>query len=272
MRVRAALSISSSAASRCGRSAIPRARPKAGPGVFKTIAEAPLGRLLLALVGTGLAAFGISRVLEAILIMRTRLAETWLAQSAGLIHAIVNGTLALFAFWIALDPTVERRGKAAEWAAPRPRAAGRPLAPWLDRTHHRRGRTLPDGPDVSSAPAATLGALSRRLRARSLRAHVFSSRRVCGGRGFFRSPGEARDLGGALGFLQERIYGSLLLALFGCGLIAHGVMSAIEAIRASQETSGRRRIRLTNPAGSSRFPGGRGAVSSAFLSHSAALA
>ena len=46
------------------------------PGAFTLIAEVPLGRVLLALVGVGLAAFGIARVLEAFLILRERAAET----------------------------------------------------------------------------------------------------------------------------------------------------------------------------------------------------
>ena len=53
----------------------------------------------------------------------------------------------------------------------------------------------------------------------------------------FRSPGEARGVGGTLSFLQDRIFGSLILAVFGFGLIAHGVMSAIEVVRDSQETA-----------------------------------
>ncbi|MEO7166533.1 MAG: DUF1206 domain-containing protein [Spartobacteria bacterium] len=210
---------------------------KGEPGVFKTIAEAPLGRLLLAFVGAGLAAFGVARVLEAILIMRARLAESWLAQSAGMIHAIVDGTLAVLAFWIALDPSVERSGKAAEWAA---LLLAQPAGRWLlgligfiivgvgffqiSRIFHLHKMKF--------------WALCLAIYGRAVYALFFF---LLGAfalvAGIFRSPGEVRGLGGALGFLQERIYGSLLLAVFGFGLITHGVMSAIEAVRASHETA-----------------------------------
>lgn len=47
----------------------------------------------------------------------------------------------------------------------------------------------------------------------------------------FRSPGEARGLGGALTFLQHQSFGPVLLAGVGVGLLMYGLMSAVEAFR-----------------------------------------
>ncbi len=47
----------------------------------------------------------------------------------------------------------------------------------------------------------------------------------------FRSPGEARGVSGALTYIQHQLFGSVLLAGIGGGLLMYGVFSAIEAFR-----------------------------------------
>ncbi len=47
----------------------------------------------------------------------------------------------------------------------------------------------------------------------------------------FRSPGNARGVSGALTFLQHQLFGPVLLAGLGGGLLMYGVFSAIQAFR-----------------------------------------
>ncbi len=213
------------------------AQTRTFPGAFKTITTAPLGRVLLVFVAAGLAAFAISRVLEAILVLRSRAREAWLAQSIGLIRALVYGVIAFLALRIALRPSRDQEGRASEWAA---FAIVQPLGRWLlgliglvviglgvyqfVRAFQRH--RLP----LWAFALAFYGRSIYALLVLLLGAFALSA-------GIFRSPGEARGLGGTLSFLQERLFGPSLLAIFGCGMIVHGVMSAIEVVRRSHETA-----------------------------------
>ncbi|MDQ3200406.1 MAG: DUF1206 domain-containing protein [Verrucomicrobiota bacterium] len=207
------------------------------PGAFQTITEAPLGRLLCAGVGFGLMAFAFARVLEATLVLRSRGSQAWLGESLGLLRVLIDGAIALFAFQVALHPSTDRAGSSAEWAA-------KVLA-------HPQGRWVL-GLIGAAIVAGGLFQLSKAFRRHQLPLWAFCL--ALYGRctyalllilfgafsitaGIYRSPGEARGISGALSFLQNRMSGSILLVFLGCGMIAHGVMSSIEAVRKSRETA-----------------------------------
>ncbi len=207
------------------------------PGAFKTIALAPFGRVLLVLVGVGLAAFAVARVLEAVLVLRRRASEEWLAQSGGAITALIYGGLAFVALRIAYAPSTDQSGRAAEWAALLlAQPLGRSLLGLIGVIvagvgvyqfgHAFRRRALP------------LWTLCLAIYGRVIYAFLlflFGAFALVAA--IFRSPGEARGMNGTLSFLQDRLFGSLILTVFGFGLLVHGVMSAIEAVRDSQKTA-----------------------------------
>lgn len=207
------------------------------PGAFQTITEAPLGRLLCAGVGLGLAAFAVARVLEAVLILRVRAAEAWLGESLGLLRVLIDGAIAAFALRVAFYPSTDRSSSSAEWAT---QVLAHPLGKWVL------------GLIGAGLVAGGLFQLRKAFRRRELpiwafclafygRATYALLLTLFGafaiGAAVFRSPGEVRSLSGALGFLQNRVSGSLLLVLLGAGMVVHGIMSSIEAIRSSRQTA-----------------------------------
>lgn len=207
------------------------------PGAFQTITEAPLGRGLCAGVGLGLVAFALARVLEAVLVLRDRAAEAWLGESLGLLRVLVDGAIALFAFRVAFQPSADRSGSSSEWAA---LLLAQPLGRWvlgligaaivaaglfqLGKASHRHG-----------LPLWAFGIAFYGRCTYALLLILFGVFAIMAG--VFRSSGEVRGISGALGFLQNRMAGSLLLVFLGCGMVAHGLMSSIEAVRASRETA-----------------------------------
>ena len=207
------------------------------PGAFQTITEAPLGRVLCACVGLGLAAFALARVLEAVLVLRSRGKEAWLGESLGLLRVLIDGAIGVFAFRVAFRPSTDRSSSSSEWAA-------LVLA-------HPQGRWIL-GLIGAAIVAAGVFQLSKAFRKQELPLWAFCL--AFYGRstyalllilfgafsitaGIFRSSGEVRGISGALGFLQNRMAGSLILIFLGCGMVAHGVMSSIEAIRKSRATA-----------------------------------
>ena len=205
------------------------------PGAFQTITQAPLGRLLCACVGIGLAAFALARVLEAILILRSRGAQAWLGESLGLLRGLTDSAIAVFALRVAFYPSTDRASSSAEWAA-------LVLA-------HPQGRWVL-GLIGAAIVAAGLFQLRKAFQRQALPLWAFCL--AFYGRAAYalllllfgtfsilaaidRSPGEVRSLSGALGFLQNR--GTLLLVLLGAGMIVHGIMSTVESIRASRQTA-----------------------------------
>ncbi len=207
------------------------------PGAFQTITQAPLGRGLCAGVGLGLAAFAVARILEAILVLRDGAREEWLGEILGLLRALVDGAIAIFAFRVALNPSTDRSSSSTEWAA---LVLAQPEGRWILGVI---GIAILTGGLFQLAKAlqrhdlplwafalAFYGRLSY-----ALLLILFGSFAIIAG--IFRSPGEVRGLSGALSFLQDRIFGSLLLILLGTGMLLHGVMSSIEAIRSSRETA-----------------------------------
>ncbi len=207
------------------------------PGAFQTITKAPLGRLLCAGVGLGLAAFAIARVLEAVLVLRARASEAWLSESLGLLRVLVDGAIAIFALRVAFYPSTDRSSSSATWAA---LVLAQPQGRW-----------------VLGIVGVAIGAAGIFQLVKAFQRHelplwafwiaffgrstyallllLFGAFAMVAG--IFRSPGEVRGLSGALGFLQSRVFGTSLLVYLGCGMLVHGVMSTIGAIRAARETA-----------------------------------
>ncbi len=205
------------------------------PGAFKTITEAPFGRVLCAGVGVGLAAFALARVLEAVLVLRSRGKAALLGESLGLLRVLVDGAIAAFAFRVAFRPSSDESGTSAAWAA---QVLAQPQGRWLlglfgaaiiaaglyqmSKAFQRWERPF---------WAAALAIYGRSTYALFL--VMFGVFALLAG--IFRSPNEVHGLSEALSFLQNRFYGAILLVGLGGGMIAHGVMSSIEAVRKSRQ-------------------------------------
>ena len=203
---------------------------------FEIIIVAPMGRVLLAVVASGLMAFGIWCLLEAILDTRGKgsAAKGFAQRSAGIVVGCIYCALSLAALGLAFDVTEPGGPGIRSWTA---LLLSQPFGQWL---------TAIVGLVVVAVGAFQVGAAFCRarkrtdqLRRRALESYGLASRGllflVTGGfmivAAIFRAPGEARGLRGAFRFLGQQPFGLTLVCIVGAGLAVHGIMSALDAYR-----------------------------------------
>ena len=220
---------------------------------FEMIIAAPMGRVLMGIVASGLMAFAIWCLLDAFLdASRKGTKPKGLAQrAAGVFVGCVYLGLSVLAIGLTLEFTQPGGPRIREWTA---FLLWQPFGQWLAGAA---------GAIIITVGALQLGAAFRRGRQqthrhrRALEGYGLASRGVLflvvGGfmivAAVFRAPAEARGLRGAFRFLGQQPFGLTLVCVIGVGLAVHGIMSGLETFR-----NHRRLAELAGDRVKSRYP------------------
>ena len=203
---------------------------------FEIIVAAPMGRVLLAVVASGLMAFAVWCLLDAVLDTSSKGSKpkAFAKRAAGIVVGCLYCGLSLLALALTFEVTQPGGPGIRHWTA---LLLSQPFGQWLTGIGGTvivavglfqlgaafcRGRTTTD--HAGRRALASYGVASRGL--------LFL---VVGGflvvAAIFRAPSEARGLRGAFRFLGEQPFGLTIVCVVGVGLAVHGIMSAIEAFR-----------------------------------------
>lgn len=213
------------------------------PGAFQTIMTAPLGRVLLAAVAAGLAAFAVWCLLEAILDTDSKGSDAkgLARRAAGAFVAVLYLGLSLSALGLTLELAKPGGGRIQSWTA---LLLLQPLGQWLA--------------GITGALIIAAGGYQLREAVRE-KFQIFDGaweralhRYGLGSRGLlflivggfmivaacFRAPAEARGIIGAFRFLEAQPVGWVLACALGAGLAVHGVMLGVGAFRSHAKDAG----------------------------------
>ncbi len=207
--------------------------PENMAGALKEMAAGPIGRTTVGLVAVAFMCVASARLLEACLgqVRQQGHAKVAVVRVWNVAVAVVYAGLSFLALRFFFQPSTSANERTSEWAA---LLITHPLGRWL----------------VGAIGVITaLGGLQQLITADPAD-DCPKWMRYCGLYGrvsfavlliliggsaimaaVFRSPGEARGIGSALTFLQHQLFGPVLLAGTGVGLLMYGLMSAVEALR-----------------------------------------
>lgn len=207
--------------------------PQNMTGVLKEMAATPIGRATLGLVAAGFIAIASARLLEVRLGQVTHRghAKAAVVRLWNVVVGFVYAGISVLALRFFFQPSAPGDEKTSEWTA---------LV-----IAHPVGRWLIGGIGVITAIAGLqqlITALPADDRAKWMRYCALYGRAsfavllmLIGGSAIvsavFRSPAEARGIGGALTFLQHQLFGATLLTVTGVGLVVYGLILAVEAFR-----------------------------------------
>jgi hypothetical protein len=218
-------------------------RPTDTPGAIAAVRQQPGGALAAAAIGLGLLAYAAWQAARALADTehRGRGAAGLASRGESLVNALVHLALALSAFAIALGLGAGPSAAPGAWTA---RALRAPAGAWLVGL---AGLGFAAAAVQQLWKAAVvefekdlavdrMGARARMWMRRLGRFGVLARGLTFGIIGVFlvraarhADPGEARNVGGALRFLQGQEHGALFLGVVALGLVSYGLFALFEA-------------------------------------------
>ena len=207
-------------------------------GAMTSLFEQPFGKLLLAILALGLAAYCLWRLYE-LFVNPSETEGFWSARAQPLLSAVVYGSLAVEAFRMIAGHSRggEGEGEAREQAA---LVMSLPLGHWLLVTFgvvlvvsalyelwQTFTRRSDSGPENRSLRGWSVGLKRFGDASRGLLGLVGGGYLILSG--FHRSPGEVKGSRGALEKIAEQPFGRWLLLIIALGLLFYGLVQLMEA-------------------------------------------
>jgi hypothetical protein len=204
-----------------------------------SLSDKPFGKLLLAIVGGGLLAYGLWRIYSG---LANPEGDKFVSRLTFVLTGLVNSGIAIEALRVALmNRTAETGNQAPHWTA---EVMSKPFGGWMVIA----GGAVFAGYGIKQIIKAAKAKLDDQLRLGQLEPHtrgwvIGLARTGIAARGVVftvialflikagldHDPSQARDLGAALQEVQQQPFGTLLLATVGAGLFLYGFYNLVRA-------------------------------------------